>query len=54
MVGNHFPLAVLAPKYGSLPCYQLNANPLTIVHHTFLDSLHDSPLTIALLSISST
>jgi hypothetical protein len=42
MVGNHVPLAVLAPKYGSLPCYQLNANPLTIVHHTFLDSLHDT------------
>jgi len=54
MVGTHFSLAVLAPKYESLPCYQLNANPLTIVHHTFLDSLHDSPLTIALLSISST
>ena len=46
MVGNHFPLAILAPKYGSLPCYQLNANPLTIVHHTFLDSLHDRHVTV--------
>lgn len=46
VVGNHFLLTFLAPKYGSLPCHLFNANTLKVVHDTFLNSLHDSHVTV--------
>ena len=46
MVGNHAPHTVLAAKHGILPCCLFNANTFTVVHDTFLNSLHDRHVTV--------